>query len=74
MEIIQKPQKHKPWTERLEEMEIDDRFYVEVTAAQTVSSTASRLKIYYPDRNWTVVKNRDQKSGEFTHATVTRTA
>lgn len=74
MEIIQTPRKPKPWAERLEELEVGEQFYVEVIAAQTVSSTASRIKQLHPERNWTVVKNRDPKSGEMTHATVTRTA
>lgn len=74
MEIIQNPRKPKPWAERLEELEVGESFYVEVSAAQTVSSTVSRIKQFRPELNWTVVKNRDTKSGEMTHATVTRTA
>lgn len=71
MEIIQKPQKPKPWTERLVEMSPTDKFYVEASVAQTISSAASRMKMKYPERNWTVVTSRDTKSGELTHATVT---
>lgn len=74
MEIIKQPKKTKTWPDRLRDLEVNENFYVEVTAAQTLSTCISRLKIETPGRDWTVIKHRDPKSGEHTHASVTRIA
>lgn len=77
MEIIKAPSRQSmTWRQRLMSMEVGDHFHVEVAAAGSVSSRISDLKAINPDKgwNWSVSKIRDPKSGDHTHATVTRTA